>query len=196
MLSRASSRLPAAAFVLAVGLPAGMVGCEAAPSPVVPPAAATLPRWEGHAQQLFDDNIDPAAVGLSLEGPSPRSDPFLRERAQTGDVVSRVRVQTVTVDSVGDQVTYHLSIQIGVPTLAQAKTPERSFELSIKPTSRAFGIAKAFDARLRGATFIGFIQRFAGEDGEAEIHWHLSADTAEVAAAVKEAVALRELSGS
>ena len=37
---------------------------------------------------------------------------------------------------------------------------------SIKPSSGAFGIAKAFDSRLRGQTFIGFIQRFAGDDGE------------------------------
>lgn len=195
MLSRAPSLLRAAALLLAVGLAAGVTGCEELPSPTVPPGASA-PRWEGHARELFDDNIDPAAVGLSMEGPSPRSDPFLRERAQTSDVVSRVRIQTVTVDSVGDQVTYHLGLQVGVPTLTTAKTPERSFELSIKPTSGAFGIAKAFDARLRGATFIGFIQRFASEGGETEIHWHLSADTAEVAAAIKEAVALRELSGS
>jgi len=56
--------------------------------------------------------------------------------------------------------------------------------------------AKAFDARLRGHTFIGFIRRFGADDGDAELHWHLSPDTAEVAAAVKESVVLRELSGS
>jgi hypothetical protein len=68
------------------------------------------------------------------------------------------------------------------------------FELNIRPKSRAYGIARAFDTRLRGLTFIGFVRRFAGEEGELEIHWHLSPDTAEVAAAVKEAVALGELS--
>jgi hypothetical protein len=197
MLACPSSRLRATAhlLVLGVGLTAGVTGCGATPSPAAP-ASVSFPRWEGHLRELFDDNIDPAAVGLSMEGPSPRSDPFLRERAQTSELAARVRVQTVTVDSVGDQVTYHLGIQVGVPTLVESKIPERSFELSIRPTSGAFGIAKAFDARLRGTTFIGFIQRFAAEGGEAEIHWHLSADTAEVAAAVKEAVALRELSGS
>ena len=131
-----------------------------------------------------------------MEGPSPRSDPFLRERAQTSDVVARVRVQTVTVDSVGDQSTYHLGIQVGVPTLTQAKVPDRTLELSIKPQSGAFGIAKAFDSRLRGQTFVGFVRRFATDDGEVELHWHLSADTAEVVSAVKEAVALQEISGS
>jgi hypothetical protein len=135
-------------------------------------------------------------VGLTMEGPSPRSDVHLRERAQTADVVARVRIQTVTVDSIGDQQTYHLGIQVGVPTLTEAKVPDRSFELSIKPASGALGIAKSFDARLRGRTFVGFIKRYHGDDGDVVVHWHLSADTAEVAAAVKEAVVLREISGS
>jgi len=177
---------------MAAGLAAS--ACEAI-SPAQAPTRADLPRWEGHAREVFDDIIDPAAVGLSMEGPSPRSDPFLRERAQTADVVARVRVHTVTVDAVGDQRTYHLGIQVTDPPLTHLEIPERSFELLIKPSSGAFGIVKAFDARLRGATFIGFVHHFASEGGEPEVHWHLSADTAEVATAVKEAVVLKELSG-
>jgi hypothetical protein len=153
-----------------------------------------LPAWDAHGRELFDDNIDAAAVGLTMEGPSPRSDRHLRERAQTADVVARIRVSTVTIDSVGDESTYHLGIQIGYPPLTAPRVPDRTFELNIRPTSGAYGIAKAFDARLRGLTFIAFIRRFAGEVGEPDIHWHLSPDTAEVAAAVKEAVALGELS--
>ena len=181
---------------LALGLAlCAVAGCEPS-QPGHTASSSSLPRWDGRARQLFADNIDPAAVGLSMEGPSPRSDAGLRERAQTADVVARVRVQTVTVDSVGEQKTYHLGIQVGVPTLAEAKVPDRTFELLIKPTSGAFGIARAFDARLRGQTFVGFIKRFTNEDGEVEVHWHLSPDTAEVVSAVKEAVALREISGS
>lgn len=191
------SRLPEhAALALAAALSAlGATGCE----PMKPGQAAVsvnLPRWEGRARQAFDDNIDPAAVGLTMDGPSPRADAFLRERAQTADVVARVRVQTVTIDSIGDQKTYHLGIQVGVPTLTDAKVPDRTFELNIKPTSGAFGIARAFDTRLRGQTFVGFVKRFGSEDGEVEVHWHLSPDTAEVVAAIKEAVALQGMSGS
>jgi hypothetical protein len=194
--TKRSPLLPAIALAgLTLALGVASAGCEPA-QPGRSALAANLPRWEGRPRQIFDDNIDPAAVGLSMEGPSPRNDAFLRERAQTADVVARVRVQTVTIDSVGDQKTYHLGIQVGVPTLTEAKVPDRTFELSIKPTSGAFGIAKAFEARLRGQTFIGFVKRFVGDDGEVEIHWHLSADTAEVVSAVKEAVALREMSGS
>lgn len=192
-----TSRLPEhTALALAAVLSSlGATGCE----PVKPGQTAVsvnLPHWEGRARQAFDDNIDPAAVGLSMDGPSPRADAFLRERAQTADVVARVRVQTVTVDSRGDQNTYHLGIQVGIPTLTDAKVQDRTFELNIKPSSGAFGIARAFDSRLRGQTFVGFIKRFGSEDGEIEVHWHLSPDTAEVVAAIKEAVALREMSGS
>jgi hypothetical protein len=187
-------RFTAAALTIGALLFA-LPGCSDAIPEVKAPAGANLPRWEGHARELFDDNIDPAAVGLSMEGPSPRSDPFLRERSQTAAVTARVRVQTVTVDSIGDQKTYHLGVQVGTPTLAVARVPDRSFELSIKPSSLAFGIARAFDSRLRGSTFIGFIGRFQGEDGEVEVHFHLAPDSAEVASAIKEAVALQELSG-
>jgi hypothetical protein len=155
-----------------------------------------LPSWLGHEREVFDDGIDPAAVGLSMEGPSPRNDPFLKERALTADVVARVKVTTVTVDSVGDDSMVHLGILVGDPPLRTPTIPDQRFELLIRPSGRAFGIAKAFDARLQGLIFVGFLKRFAGPDGEAEIHWHLSADTPEVVAAVKDAVALAELSGS
>lgn len=191
-----SGPLRLAAAALTVLALAGAPGCsEAVAEARVAAPGANLPRWEGRARDLFDDNIDAAAVGLSMDGPSPRSDPFLRERSQTAAVTSRVRVQTVTVDSIGEAKTYHLGVQVGLPTLTVAKVPDTSFELSIKPSSGAFGIARAFDARLRGSTFIGFIGRFQGEDGEIEVHFHLAPDTAEVASAVKEAVALQELSG-
>lgn len=176
----------ALALVPASGCDAGWSARTAADRP--------LGRWEARASELFDDNIDPAALGLSLEGANPRADALLRERAQTADFVGRVRVQTVTVDKVGDDTSYHLVIQaVGAP-LATSRIADVDFELNIKPASRAYPIAKAFDSRLRGQTFVGFVQRYASVDGEPEVHFHLAPDTPEIAAAVKEAVALAELS--
>ena len=190
MILRVTKILALPAALLALG------GAACEPGQPAKSEAGALPRWDGHSQEVFDDNIDPAAVGLSLEGPSPRSDAHLRERAQTADVVARVRVQTVTLGSAGDQQTYHLGIQVGVPPLAEAKVPDRSFDLSIKQSSSAFGIAKSFDSRLRGQTFVGFLKRYGSDDGDTVVHWHLAPDTAEVVAAVKEAVVLREITGS
>jgi hypothetical protein len=182
---------------LLVGAVVGLAAsaCGKSRDPRMSYHASGLPLWQGQVVELFDDNIDPTAVGMSMEGPSPRSDRFLRERAQTADVVARLKVNTVTVETVGEDSRYRLGVQVGVPTLAKAKIDDRSFELVIRPNSRAYAIARAFDSRLRGMTFVGFVTRFAGSDGEPEIHWHLSADTREVADAVKEAVALGEVSG-
>ena len=183
------------AAVLAAG--AGVSACGEAGPEIRSPALMGLVPWGEHGRLVFDDNIDPAAVGYTMDTPSARSDRFLRERAQTAELVARMRVQTVTIDTIGDDSTFHLGVQIGAPLLApNPKIEDRTLELLIKPASPAFGIAKALDQRMQGVTFIGFVHRFASADGsEIELHWHMSPDTADVASAVKEAVALAEASG-
>jgi hypothetical protein len=161
------------------------------------PAALGLSPWGQRSRFVFDDNIEPAAVGVAMDVPSARGDKFLRERALTAELVARLRVQTVTVETVGDNSTYRLGVQVATPTLApEPKIQDKTLELVIKATTPAYGIAKALDQRMQGLTFIGFVSRFASADGsEIELHWHLSPDTADVAEAVREAVALAEASG-
>ena len=53
-----SSPLPKASLLLAGCLAVGLSGCDSTPSPTSPAAVAGLPRWEGHARQVFDDNMD------------------------------------------------------------------------------------------------------------------------------------------
>ncbi len=183
-------------LVLGIGLPPiALLGCGEGTQVRSASDAASLPVWTGPAVELFDDGIDTAAVGLGVDGLSPRGDPLLKQRARTADLVARVKVTTVTIDSFGDESTYHLGILVGYPTLSAPRIPDSRFELNIRPQSRAFGIARAFGVRLQGTIFVGFLRRFRGADGQVELHWHLSADTPEVVAAVKEAVALAELSG-
>jgi hypothetical protein len=183
------------AFALHAGLSIAAAGCTPGEAHSADQALSSAPRWEGRAQEVFDDQIDPAAVALA-DAVNPRADPLLRERAKTADVVARLRVTTVTVETRGDTTTYHLGVVVIPPAFAEPKLSERSFDLVIGPSGRAYGIAKAFDARLRGATFVGFIQRFASAGGEPAFHFHLCPDTAEVVAAVKDAVALGEMAGS
>lgn len=189
-----SVRVSALVFGLGVAVAAvSTLGCELGGS-ARSAADRPLGRWEGHEVEVFDDNIDAAALGLSLDGTGARGDPLLRERAQMSDFVGRVRVQTVTVDKVSDSVSFHLVIQATAPPLATPRVADTSFELRIRPSSAAYGLAKSFDSRLRGLAFIAFVRRYASADGEPELHFHLSGDSPEVAAAVKEAVALSELS--
>jgi hypothetical protein len=160
-------------------------------------SARSLPVWDAQAREVFDDNIEPAAVGLTMEGKTVRNDPLLRERARSADLVARVRVSTVTVETLEQKVTYRLVVQVVPPPFNTPAISGTSFEIAVGPEAHAYGIAKAFDTRLRGASFIGFLRYFAGgEGGEPEVHWHFSPDSAEVAAAVRDALALAELSGS
>src|SRR5439155_26374395 len=72
-----------------------------------------LPAWAGHSTELFDDVIEPRAVGLELNvTATPRSDPTLRERTQIGDAVLRVRVDTVTQSGYGKQLRHQLTLNI------------------------------------------------------------------------------------
>ncbi len=157
---------------------------------------AAFPAWDSRAQVLFDDVIDPVSLGLGVDGSNPRKDPVLKERARAAELVSRMRVSTVTVESLDDVRTYHLVVQVVPPPFGAPTVEETAFELVIGSAAPAYGIARAFDMRLRGASFIGFLRRFAGDGDEPRLHWHLSPDTAEVAAAVTDALALAELSGS
>ena len=186
-----------AASLVLVASAALSVGCGEPTPSALTPVSLGLPPWDDRARAVFDDNIDPAAVGYTMDAPSARADRYLRERAQTADLVARLRVQTVTIDTVGDDNTYHLGVQVGAPPLGpHPKIEDRTLELVIKSQSPAFGIAKALDQRMQGVTFIGFVSRFASADGnEIELHWHMCPDTQDVADAVKEAEALAAASG-
>lgn len=147
-----------------------------------------LPAWEGPMQTLFDDGIDPAAVGLSLDGTSPADDPLLPARVEQADLVARMRVSTVTVDSVGAKTTYLLTLQVGFPTLAPPRVKDTTVDIAIDPSRPSFPIVRSLDTELRGKVFVGFVRYFAS-DGGPEPHWHLTADTQPVLLAVERIVA-------
>jgi hypothetical protein len=153
-------------------------------------SASNLPKWDVHDREVFDDALDPAAVGLQMEGPSARSDRYLRERSQLADVVGVMRISTVTVDTIGEVKRVHVGVDVATPTLAKPRVEERSFELSLGSGSSV--LPAGFESRLRGRTFVGFVRRYTNEEGEPVVHWHLSANTPDVVAAVKDAVALQE----
>jgi hypothetical protein len=56
-------------------------------------------------------------------------------------------------------------------------------------------MVRAFESSLVGATFVVAVRTFAhaGAPGESDLHFHLSADKADVLAAVKEASLLQQV---
>src|SRR5580704_8036503 len=90
-----------------------------------------LPSYAGHATELFDDSIEPRAVGLDLEQqvPDPRTDALLRERAQLSDATLRVRITTLTEKSDGPDSLFQLGVRT-VETLSGAFPPPDDFTVT------------------------------------------------------------------
>jgi hypothetical protein len=145
--------------------------------------------YTGHLAELFDDAIEPAAVGLDFDrGYSPRLDTAFRERVQVGDSVVRVRITTITAKTDGPYPVFLISVRsveklVGTP-------PEGTFEVQVSKASESYGILKSFEGRLVGRPFLAFLKEFSGEVGEREIHFHFAPDTPEVRAAVLDAALL------
>jgi hypothetical protein len=151
-----------------------------------------LPNYEGHQAELFDDAIDPRAVGLNLDDArTPQSDSIVRERTQVGDAVVRAKVQTVTQKHDGDAVEYQLGLVV-LEKLGGEHPPPDEFVVRFDKTSPSAGIVRSLDARLGNKTFIVFVREFKGTDGEPRFYAHFAADTKDVVAAVKDAMALSE----
>jgi hypothetical protein len=187
------------------------VGCGGSgPGPSA--VGKNFPPYQGNATQLFDDLIEPSAVGLADVASRPRTDPLLRARVQAAEAVARVRVATVSVESAGGKPRYRLSLDLGGGAIVRRGFPDDRVEIAVRPDSPAFGVVKWLDTRLIGRTFVGFFHRYAAGGPEAapsnttaggpqaaseeiELRFHLSPDAPDVLAAVHEAAALSEVSG-
>ena len=148
--------------------------------------------YAGRQADLFDDSIDPAAVGLDFDkGYAPKLDKTLRERAQVGDAVVRVRVATVTAKTDGPEAIYQLGMHT-VEKIAGKNPPPADFTLTIDKSSEAHGILKNFESRLVGYAFVAFVREFSHPGGDRELHFHLAPDTKEVKMAVSDALIMGE----
>jgi hypothetical protein len=149
-----------------------------------------LPSWSGRAADLFDDVIEPSAVGMDLQKQyTPKSDPQLRERAQVSDAVVRVKVSTVTAKTTGPEAVYQLGLHT-VEKLSAKASPGDDFTVTITKASESHGIMKSFENRLVGYAFIAFVREFVRPDGDREVHFHISPDNKDVKLAVGDALSV------
>jgi hypothetical protein len=152
-----------------------------------------VPPYHGHATELFDDVIEPKAVGMEIgDTLDPRGDPVLRERTQIGDATLRVRVDTVTVKQEDQGATYQIGFR-AIDKLAGKFPPGDAF--TVRPSKSSQGLVKDLESQLVGKRFIIFVRLFGVDGGERELHFHLSPDSKQVAAAVHDATVLGEMRG-
>jgi hypothetical protein len=180
-------------FLRSLGLLAALssTACGSRAAAAQPPQ--NFPIYAGNATQLFDDRIDPTAVGLADVTENPRTDAVLRARTQGAEVAGRTRVSTVSVDSVGGSPVYRLRFTFVEPPLVSRGFSGDQIEIAVRDDSPAFGIVKWLDTKLIGHSFVGFFHRFAG-NYEPQVRFHLSPDNPQVLGAVRDASALSELS--
>ena len=181
---RASGAL--AGFALSLAL---LAGC---PPPSVAPTRP-LPTYGGRSIELFDDAIEPRAVGLDPDvGAKAKSDPLLRERVQIGDATLRVRVDTVTVKQEDSDSSYQIGFRV-IDQMAGGHPPEEAFTVKVSKQGPSAGILKSYESQLVGKKFIAFVRLFVRPDGEHEMHFHVAPDSKEVATAVRDAAVLADL---
>ncbi|WP_394838317.1 hypothetical protein LVJ94_15550 [Pendulispora rubella] len=173
----------------------GMFGCGGAASSANK-TARPLPAYSGHATELFDDDIEPRAVGIDLSlsqaQANPRSDSALRERAQVGDAVVRARVDTVTAKNDGVDARYDLGLRPIEKIAGEHPPAGENFNLRIERTGPAANIVKNFQNRLHGRIFVVFVREFVRPDGDTELHFHAAPDNKDVVDAVRAAAAFGE----
>lgn len=156
---------------------------------------SNLPPYNGHSADLFDDGIDPDAVGFQVAaGTPPMSDTRLRERTQTGDAVVRVRVLTVTEKREEKRHTWQLGMHT-LERLTGETPPDTDFTLEVEDSDPGAPMVHAFEGGLVGKTFVAFVRAFASNvsAGDWDEHFHLAADTPAVKQAVQSAVLLQQV---
>ena len=153
-----------------------------------------LPAYTGHSTELFDDAIEPQAVGLEFETPiDPRIDPKFRERAQVSDAILRAKVDTVTARGDGATARYDITFQV-IEKISGEHPPHDPFTLHVEGDNPTSGILRTMQTQLGGKTFVAFVREFVRPDGDGEWHFHLSPDAKNVASAARDATALSQFS--
>ena len=106
-----------------------------------------------------------------------------------GDAVVRARVTTVTSKEEDRGRSWQLGFH-SLERLGGTGPLETDFVLRVGPTDAAAGLVRAFETRLIGQTFVGFVREFIRPGGETELHFHLAPDTKDEVDAVTAAILL------
>lgn len=153
-----------------------------------------LPAYANPSASLFDDSVEPSAVGLDFDQSyDAMKDKDFRERLRQADGVVRVRIATVgsrTGTEDDPSFTFHVE---PLEKLHGQYPPEEPFDVAISPRSSTLGVFKHLEHKLVGATFIAFTKDYRPPGGAPETHVHLAPDTPAVKKAVEDLVALDSL---
>jgi len=182
-----------------IRLAAGLVGLGlfalACGGPLERGPGGKLPPYDAHAMELFDDGIEPSAIGFETgvqiepSRSAPRADNLLRERTQVGDAVVRARVTTVTAKDEDRGRSWQLGLRTE-ERLAGSGALDADFTLPVDASGPSAGMLRAFENRLVGTVLVAFVRQFARAGGDPELHFHIARDSKDEIDAVRAAVLL------
>jgi hypothetical protein len=166
-----------------------LVGCAGAQA-----ASRARPSYGEREHALFDDSIEPAAVGLDLDRSyTPSGDPLFASRVREADGVVRAKVVSVSARTSEHRGMYTLTL---MPLEEQALgpfPPSGAFTVAVDESSPSVGIVKHLEGGLVGKTFVVFTKEFQRADGDHELHAHLAPDTKATVRAITDIRAKEEL---
>ncbi|MDW8248777.1 MAG: hypothetical protein RMJ98_05655 [Myxococcales bacterium] len=148
-----------------------------------------LPPHEGQLARLFDDTISPDALGLGvLPSANLQFNADFRDRVQAADVISAVRVTSVTERKSNELSTLH-TLRFEPVRNFKGAFEEDLQELTITHhMEQPHSLLSTVQERARGRTMIGLWKRFRGKK-RVDIHFHFVPDTEEIHKALQEAMA-------
>lgn len=182
------ARLAASSFLVCSFLACWMCACSASRY------TRPLPAYAGATAELFDDSVEPSAIGLDFDQSFDAfKDPAFRRRLREADGVVRVRIATVSSRTgTEDDPSFTFRV-VPLEKLHGQYAPEEPFDVMISPKSSTLGVFKHLEHKLVGATFVAFTKDYRPPGGEPESHVHLAPDTPAVKKAVSDLVALDSL---
>ncbi|MFO0661712.1 MAG: hypothetical protein U0165_18045 [Polyangiaceae bacterium] len=193
--ARAALKRSGHAAMLAALVGSSLIGAQAClPQPSNASAEVrSLPEYKDQDATLFDDSVEPYAIGLSLDRPSSRGNSVFRSRAQNARSIMRMRIDTVTTGGGINRSVIRVGMKrVGKPLLG--KDESEGFEVEVATGSNAFALFKQAGDRIQGRTVVCMWKLFRVND-EPTLHFYLAPDDDETLAAVRDAVALQELTG-
>jgi len=179
-------------FIALLALPMlGSLACSAAPPPS---AEAPPPFLTDSMSKLFDNSIEPSAVGL---GVPMRADArnLLLQRAQNAEFILHARIATVSTEGTGETARYIITLRASGAPLNGVKPPADTFTISVAATDPSYALARSRDLQLVGTDVVAIMRRFTTQEGPV-LRWYLAPNTEQVADIVKQAMLLSTVSGA
>lgn len=134
--------------------------------------------------ELFDNSIEPAAIGFSGQGTAEYRN-LLIERSQNAEYILRARIATVTTEGYEQTKKYNVTLKVAGEPLGGTKPPSDTFTVVLTPADSSYRLVRSRDLQLVGTPVIALMRRFTTREGKV-LRWYLAPDSQQTIDLVKQ----------